>query len=62
MSTTYFMWSGLHLMNLTFICIFYMKNTETVSVVVVKGSTTNQGWVDYKIFVVRYNYSYFKNM
>jgi hypothetical protein len=21
-----------------------------------------QGWVDYKIFVVRYNYSYFKNM
>ena len=22
----------------------------------------NQGWVDYKSFVVRYNYSYFKNM
>ena len=21
-----------------------------------------QGWVDYKSFVVRYNYSYFKNM
>jgi hypothetical protein len=21
-----------------------------------------QGWVDYKIFVVRYSYSYFKNM
>jgi hypothetical protein len=21
-----------------------------------------QGWVDYKLFVVRYNYSYFKNM
>jgi hypothetical protein len=23
---------------------------------------TDQGWVDYNIFVVRYNYSYFKNM
>ena len=22
----------------------------------------SQGWVDYKIFVVRYNYSYFENM
>ena len=24
--------------------------------------TKFQGWVDYKSFVVRYNYSYFKNM
>jgi hypothetical protein len=24
--------------------------------------TPTQGWVDYKIFVVPYNYSYFKNM
>ena len=24
--------------------------------------TNDQGWVDYKMFVVRYNYSYFKNM
>jgi hypothetical protein len=24
--------------------------------------TFRQGWVDYKLFVVRYNYSYFKNM
>ena len=23
--------------------------------------TFTQGWIDYKIFVVRYNYSYFKN-
>ena len=24
--------------------------------------TLQQGWVNYKSFVVRYNYSYFKNM
>ena len=27
-----------------------------------KRKSKRQGWVDYKSFVVRYNYSYFKNM
>ena len=29
---------------------------------IVKTLNCNQGWVDYQIFVVRFNYSYFKNM
>jgi hypothetical protein len=34
--------------------LFYLYNNCDI--------TFNQGWVDYKMFVVRYNYSYFKNM
>ena len=34
--------------------------------IVVRGESASytpvQGWVDYKLFVVRYNYSYFNNM
>jgi hypothetical protein len=36
-----------------------MNSCTSVSYLIT--ASTGQGWVDYKIFVVCYNYSYFKN-
>ena len=38
------------------------SSSRRVTRLCVRLYTDDQGWVDYKIFVVRYNYSYFKNM
>jgi hypothetical protein len=38
-----------------------LKVSAILAVSVARVIWHDQGWVDYKIFVVRYNYSYFKN-
>ena len=41
--------------------VSHVKNSPHMVFFLVSNSF-DQGWVDYKSFVVRYNYSYFKNM